>query len=194
MLSIIIPAKEPEPYLEQLVNDIDSTLSKDWAFEILIQREEGLTNAVLQGVKKANGNPIIVMDADGSHNPRHIPEMLKNYYFKEYDIVIGIKGEDNRGFYRRLITKLFALISKKALGLEIDDLSGFILVEKSLFKVVKPSTDFKFILPLLYLNKSARVCMVKIDFKDRVIGSSKADLRQALKIFRLIFYLKMKLY
>lgn len=192
MLSVIIPVKEPEPHLEQLIREIDSTLTRDWVFEILVQYEEGLTNAVVQGVKKARGNIILVMDADGAHKPEYIPQMLEK--FGDSNIIIGVKDRDERGLWRKFVTKGFTLITRVVLGLKIHDLSGFVLAEKYLFAVVKPSDDFKFILPLLYLNPKATVYEFPVTHPDRIGGKSKANYKQAFKIIKLIFKLRMGLY
>ena len=151
-----------------------------------------MTNAILEGVKRAHGDIILVMDADGSHSPKYIPEMLEK--FGEYEIVIGIKDKDERNLYRRLVTKGFACITRAVLGLRIHDLSGFVLARKELFEAVKPSDDFKFIIPLIYLNKVVKVCEVPIVHPDRKGGKSKADYKQAFKILKLIFKLRLKLY
>lgn len=192
MISIVIPVKGNEPHLEQLIKEIDSVLDKEWLFEILVQREEGLTNAVLQGVKNARGDIILVMDADGAHKPEYIPQMLAMFGY--YNIVIGVKDKDERSLYRRLVTKGFTLITRVVLGLKIHDLSGFVLAEKDLFDVVKPSDDFKFIIPLLFLNPEASLFEFPITHPDRIGGKSKANYKQAFKIIKLIFKLRMGLY
>mgnify|MGYP003385936907 CR=1 FL=1 len=37
----------------------------------------GLGSAYLDGLKKCSGNFVLLMDADMSHNPKHIPEFIK---------------------------------------------------------------------------------------------------------------------
>ena len=192
VLSIIIPVREPEPYLGFLIKEIDSVLNQNWLFEILVQREDGLTNAVVQGVKKSRGDIILVADSDGSHPPKYIPQMLEK--FGEYNIVIGIKSVDERSFFRQLVTKGFTFIAGIILGIKIHDLSGFVLARKDLFLVVKPSNDFKFILPLIFLNRGVNICEIPIVHPDRSGGKSKADWKQAFKILKLIFKLRLGLY
>lgn len=65
---MIIPVKPPEPYLSELKKQIRYALW-DRSHEILLQFEKGLSNAVQAGVDRAQGNLVMVMDADGSHNP-----------------------------------------------------------------------------------------------------------------------------
>ncbi len=134
------------------------------------------------------------MDADGEHKPEYIPQFLEK--FGVYNIVIGTKssGKDGRSLYRQIVTKVFAIIARTILGLEIRDLSGFVLASKNLFAMVKPSDDFKFILPLIYLNRDAKICEVSINHPERKGGKPKANARQAFKILKLIFKLKLGLY
>jgi glycosyltransferase involved in cell wall biosynthesis len=67
LVSIIIPYKN-EPYLNRLISEINNALT--CSHEILVQTEPGLANAVICGTKKAKGNILVVLDGDGSHDPR----------------------------------------------------------------------------------------------------------------------------
>jgi len=68
MITVIVPVKLPEPFLETLKEEIHEELY-DVPHEILIQTEEGLRYAVRKDIEKARGEIIVVMDADGSHSP-----------------------------------------------------------------------------------------------------------------------------
>lgn len=50
---------------------------------MIIERpgKQGLGSAYRDGIKKAKGNFVIIMDADLSHHPKYIPEMIKYLEF-----------------------------------------------------------------------------------------------------------------
>lgn len=198
--SIILPVKDPEPYLGSLLHQVYAVLQMVELLyglegEVLIQKELGLTNAVLEGVKRAQGSWIGVMDSDGSHNPLDLFSMLcflvRN---PDLDIIIGVKKQDESGVFRKLVSKGFAVITNIILRTRLKDLSGFLIARKELFSVVKPSLDFKFILPLVYLNPQACIYQYGIIFEKRKGGVSKANMRQAGLILLQLFKLKTKKY
>lgn len=78
-VSVILPVKN-EPYAKQLEYQIHECL-KEYNCEVLFQREEGITNAVWHGIKRAKGNVIGIMDSSGSHSP-HDLLMMVNYLEK----------------------------------------------------------------------------------------------------------------
>jgi dolichol-phosphate mannosyltransferase len=71
------------------------------------------------------------MDADYSHNPKAIPQLISSMYESDYGIVIGsryIKGGNIKGwpFTRKVISRIANFIAKSSLGLKPHDCtSGF---------------------------------------------------------------------
>lgn len=180
-LSVIIPVKPPEPYLPDLIGEIHSVLDTI-NHEIFVQTEVGLTKAIIKGVEKSNYNTIVVMDADGSHNPTHLPEMF--VLCKNYSLVIGSKvlGEDKSTVGRRMISKLFRKCSALILGLDVKDpMSGFVMGDKELFSSLKPTNDWKFVLQLLTHNPRPNVVEYPIHFLERKSGKSKATFVTGIK-------------
>ena len=118
-VSVVIPVRIPEPYLDTLLSEIHESLSI-FPHEILVQTEKGLGYAVQCGVKKSRGNVIVVMDSDGSHAPSFLPEMIKA--LSTFDIVIGSRyvGEgctyDNT-YFRKKISTFFNKLTKWILGI-----------------------------------------------------------------------------
>lgn len=61
-------------------------------------------------VRFATGNFVIIMDADFSHHPKFIPEMIRIQATNNYDIVTGTRYASDGGVYgwdlkRKLISK-----------------------------------------------------------------------------------------
>ena len=125
---------------------------------------------------------IIEMDADFSHNPKYIPELLRE--IKHYDVVIGsrfVKGAKDvgRGFARTTITKLANLYIRLILGLSIKDPnSGYrcfrrnVLEKINLDKVKAGNADI--VQEIIYKchKKGFKIKEIPIIFKDRKAGKT----------------------
>jgi len=180
MLSIIIPVKDPEPYYPFLVREIECILNKlDITYEILIQKEKGLTNAIIQGVKHSRYEFILVMDSDGSHDPSYIPLML-DYLYKGFDVVVGSKVYDETSNFRKFISAFFREVANSVIGINMHDcMSGFVLGKRAFFENLKPSFDYKFLLQILIQHP--KVVEYAIHFHKRKMGSSKANILTGLR-------------
>jgi dolichol-phosphate mannosyltransferase len=161
MISIVIPCKE-EPYLENLLTNIKTVIHEP--YEVLIQTEKGLGYAVSQGIKRSKGNLIVILDGDGSHNPRSIPFMTTyiDKYVNGYDIVVGSRYNG---------------------GLTVkDNMSGFFAAKRSVFeKYPIENKGYKILLELLVNSKGDLKTMeYPIVFEQRKLGKSKANLTQGI--------------
>ena len=56
--------------------ELVSSINKDWITLVVRKKKRGLSQAVLEGLQSARGEVLVVMDADLSHPPEKIPEML----------------------------------------------------------------------------------------------------------------------
>jgi dolichol-phosphate mannosyltransferase len=188
-VSVIIPVKN-EPYISALLKQLKG-------YEVLVQREPGLANAVLCGVKRSHGNAIVICDADGSHNPKYIPEMLK--YLSVFDVVVGsryVKGGCTEDYFMRmLLSRLFCKLARFILQIDINDcMSGFIVARREVFEQLnlKP-LGYKFGLELIVKSKNRfRVAEYPVVFEKRKMGVSKTGFGQAIKTLTFIIKLRME--
>lgn len=170
------------------------------------KKKRGRGTAGIDGLKYAlekGANYIIEMDADFSHNPKHIPQLLMAV--EEYDVVIGSRfidgGKDkDRGFLRRLITKLAGMYVRMLLGVKIKDVSsGFRCFRRQVLEKIDlediVSAGPSIVLELLYkitLNGFS-VKEVPIVFEDRRQGKTKLDWITLLETMVMVLRLrKMK--
>jgi dolichol-phosphate mannosyltransferase len=192
MISCIIPVKEPEPYLPQLVGQLEHLLEPP--YEILIQRQKGLGYAVMCGIKRSKGDVVVIMDADGSHTPSAVMSLVKLARYK-YDIVVGSRyggGATQDSFRRKLISRVYCLFAQVVFGLSVrDNMSGFIAAKREVFEQY-PITNkgFKFGLELLYRSKGKlRATEFPILFASRKAGKSKASPMEAVNTLLFMFRL-----
>jgi len=94
-------------------------------------KKSGLGTAITDGFKiflaaKEPPKYVFTMDADYSHNPHDIPQLLSSMKETECGIVIGsryVKGGQTSGwaFTRKIISKTANFIARASLGLKLND-------------------------------------------------------------------------
>ena len=152
------------------------------------RKRKGRGSAGVDGFKMAldmGASWIIEMDADFSHHPRHIPDLLA--HANDYDLVLGSRfvpgGADrDRGLLRQGVTRLAGIYVRHSLNVKIRDVSsGFRCFRREVFDKVDLddmiSAGPSIVLEILYkvcLN-GFRVKEVPIVFKDRRQGETKLD-------------------
>jgi len=143
---------------------------------------------------------ILEMDADHSHLPKYLPEMLKQ--IEEYDCVIGSRyvrggGERGRSFTRRSISLLANSYLRTILGTPVKDWSsGYRCFRRRVLETIDwenissegPCIVQEILCQLLSLG--CRVKEIPIIFEERQKGKSKLGLK--LLIQGLIFPLKLR--
>lgn len=165
-------------------------------YEAKVQTEPGLANAVLQGVRSCCGDAVAILDADGSHNPKYLPKMLK--LLSDYDIVVGSRyvhgGCTEDYFVRMIISRLYCKFARFLFGLDVNDnMSGFIVAKKSVFdSLTLNPVGYKFGLEMLVKSKGHFVCCeYPVKFEKRKMGLSKTGFGQGLKTFAFILKLRL---
>jgi len=187
MISVIIPCKN-EPYLSTLIARIHREVKSPHT--IHVQKEEGLSNAVMEGVRKSNGDVIAILDGDGSHNPQYIDLMAS--LLSRYDVVVGsrytsakMRGNSEDSAIKSLISVITCKAVNVLFKLKIKDpMSGFVVMKRRVFdklrSLLKP-VGLKFLLEILVKGKSLKVCEFPIFFEKRKMGVSKNGMLQALR-------------
>ena len=157
----------------------------------------GLSSAVIEGFKVAEGNILGVMDADLSHPVEKIDKMYQ-IVTKEADLVIGsryIKGGRIEGWnlYRKVLSKGATLLARVFVNVK-DPMSGFFMIKKEIItnKEINPK-GFKILLELLIKTNCKNIIEVPITFTNRTVGKSKAGVKEIIYYLRnLIGYLPYK--
>ncbi|OLD31641.1 MAG: dolichol-phosphate mannosyltransferase [Thaumarchaeota archaeon 13_1_40CM_2_39_13_2] len=160
--------------------------SKIGAYPVqVIRREnkEGLSSAILAGIKHSKADAIVVMDSDLSHPPQTVSKMIEELDSSNCDIVVAsryVKGGSISGwpFKRKLISRGATKIAQRGLGIKIKDpMSGFFAFRRHIINNIKfDSLGYKILLEILVKAKGAKVKEIPYAFTDRKSGSSKLDL------------------
>ena len=83
--------QKPDPVLDNLVNVADNKPDLSQCSIKVLHRAEkkGLIPAILEGISYSKGRYILVMDADFSHSPERIPEMVAELEDSGIDMVVA---------------------------------------------------------------------------------------------------------
>ncbi|GJM16975.1 MAG: hypothetical protein DHS20C13_23020 [Thermodesulfobacteriota bacterium] len=142
------------------------------------QDKRGLSSAVLDGFAMANTDVIGVIDADLSHPPEKIPELVTPIINGDADFTLGSRYINQGGIenwpLRRKISSKIATLAVLGLTKVKDPMSGFFFLKKDLIKNVELSPKgFKIGLEILVRSNCKKVKEIPIVFRDREYGESK---------------------
>lgn len=202
-LSIILPAYNEAQIVGQVVTDIRQRYADVDDVEILVI-DDGSTDAtdeaamaagarvirhpynkgngaaVKTGIRAAQGEILVTMDADGQHDPADIERLVAP--IGEYDMVVGARQGTDQQRHRRLANTLYNLLASYLAGFPVRDLtSGFRAVRKNL------ALGFCYLLPNTFSYPTTlTLAVIKAGYSlkyepirvERRIGTSKIRLLQ----------------
>lgn len=143
----------------------------------------GLACAVLDGAQKAETDFLVVMDADLSHSPQVLPQLIYPLLDGSYDMVVGsryVKGGSIPDWPRRRRISSKVATWPALMFCDIrDPLAGYFAVSRELLISLPGSIPgFKIGLAILAEHRGKiRVKEIPIEFRDRHQGESKMDKR-----------------
>src|ERR1043166_7054077 len=151
--------------------------------------EVGLASAIMSGARAANGEILLVMDADLSHPPERIKDLLAPLFAGRADLVVGsryVKGGSTPGWpvWRRIMSRAGAALAYPLTDLH-DSMCGFFAIGRSKLLELAPQTSgFKIVFETIVRGDGAlRVQEIPIAFRDRARGKSKMSFSVALRFF-----------
>jgi dolichol-phosphate mannosyltransferase len=157
-----------------------------WVKLVVRTGQRGLSPAVLEGLGRAEGDVLFCMDADLSHPPEVIPDMVRRLE-EGADFVIGsryVKGgstSDDWGILRWANSRVATLLARPFTAAK-DPMAGFLALRRSTFEGGREFNPigYKIGLELIVKCGCERVVEVPIHFEDRQLGKSKLTLKQQL--------------
>lgn len=160
----------------------------------------GLGTAYAAGLQEAKGGRIILMDADMSHHPKFIPQMIELMDSHKVEIVTGTRYRRGGGvagwdWFRKLTSRTANFLADFLLNPGVSDLTGsFRLYERSALETILPlvhSKGYAFQMEIIVRakQKSMRVEEVPITFVDRIYGQSKLGTKEIFLYLKGLFKL-----
>lgn len=176
----------------------------DRLFLMVRNRKSGLGTAYIEGFQWGlqHGYQFLAeMDADFSHRPEYLPQMMLQT--EQYECIIGSRyvpggGVKGWGPLRKIISKGGSVYAGIILGLPIQDLTGgFNIWKRTVLEAIDLSSvkseGYAFQIELKYraFKKGFRLHEVPIIFEDRRQGKSKMSKAIILEAIYRVWQLKM---
>ena len=160
-------------------------LAKKYKFfnPILRKKKRDLTQSCFDGINKSKYKNILILDADMQHDPKYIPQMLKELN-KGQDIVIGARkltSGKNKGLSEtRRFASIFLIFFFKIFNIHTKDpMSGFFLFKKDIYLKNKKrffGKGFKILADILINSKTKlKAKDIPINFNRRYESESKMN-------------------
>ncbi|MEU3730553.1 MULTISPECIES: glycosyltransferase family 2 protein [unclassified Streptomyces] len=179
--------------------DVIRAVAPDCPFPVtVLHRDEpsgGLGGAVVEGMKAAGSDWIVVMDGDCQHPPSLVPELVATGERANAGLVVAsryIKGGSRAGLaggYRIAVSRAATWLTKALFPRRLhgvsDPMSGFFAIRRSevTAEVLKP-LGYKILLELAVRSRPQTVTEVPFVFEERYAGESKSTAREGLRFLR----------
>lgn len=185
-LELLIVDDDSADGTEQAVRDLNC----DWVRLIVRKGARDLSSAVLEGLRLARHDVAVVMDADLSHPPEAIPDLV-GAILSGADFAIGsryVSGgstEVGWGLFRWLNSAAATMLARPLTPVK-DPMSGFFALRRSTLDRAGwlAPIGYKIGLELLVRCRCRDVREIPIHFADRKLGRSKLSLREQLRYLR----------
>jgi dolichol-phosphate mannosyltransferase len=182
-LEVLIVDDQSQDGSEQYV----ASLGLEWVQLITRATERGLSSAVVHGFRSARGKYLVCMDADLSHPPEKIPDLVAALESRA-SFVIGsryaVGGSTDQAWscFRRLNSWVATLMARPFTDAR-DPMSGFFALRKTDFDSATELNPigYKIGLELIVKCHCDRVAEIPIHFADRKSGKSKLTLAEQLR-------------
>ena len=182
--------------LEVLIMDDDSkdgtpemiaSKAIPWVRLVVRTANRGLSPAVVDGLKLATKDYVVVMDADLSHPPERLPDMIRsleqgNEFVIGSRYVPGASTDESWGMLRWLNSKVATLMARPFTRVA-DPMSGFFAFRRGLLDRAEHLNPigYKIGLELLVKCGVTKASEVPIHFANRQKGESKLSFKEQLR-------------
>lgn len=163
---------------------IAEELARRYPMQVLHRpAKSGLASAVLEGMARAQGDILVVMDADLSHPPEVVPRLVAPILAGEADLAVASRYVRGGGvaqwpWIRRLVSWGANLLARPLVPMR-DATSGFFAVRREVLEGVSLNPiGFKIGLEVMARGRYRRFVEVPYIFEDRRYGKSKFGLRE----------------
>jgi glycosyltransferase involved in cell wall biosynthesis len=213
-VSLIVPVYDEVECLPGLLDEIrDAMAGQDWPYEVVLvddgsrdgsaelldqraaedphlvvvhlERNFGQTAAFIAGFRRARGEVLVTLDADGQNPPAEIPKLLEALS-QGADVVAGYRRRRQDSAWRKLQSRIANSVRNRVSGESIRDTGCSLKAIRSELLADFPPFHgmHRFIPTLCRLAGAERVVEVPVDHRPRQGGRSKYGmLNRAVRSF-----------
>jgi dolichol-phosphate mannosyltransferase len=176
---IVVDDDSPDGTAEKVSN-----LQESWGFLRLVERKKmsGIGSAHRRGFREAEGDLVVQMDADFSHPPRYIPDLI-DAVEAGADVAVGSRyvkdGDRQDPLHRRVFPLIGSYLYRYGLGFPVKDFtSGFKayrkeVLEEDMDNSLPDGFHFQAASLLRIVEDGYDVKEVPIEFEERRAGDPK---------------------
>ncbi len=200
-LSIILPAHNEAQSVGQIVSGIRQYYPDSSEVELLLIDDgssdgtgeaaaeagarvirhpynKGNGAAIKTGIRAARGDVLVMLDADGQHDPADIERLAAS--IGEYDMVVGARDKGSQQWHRQMANSIYNVFATYLTNFRVRDLtSGFRAIRRKLalqFCYLMPNTfSYPTTLTMALIKAGYNLKYVEIHAAPRV-GKSKINL------------------
>jgi glycosyltransferase involved in cell wall biosynthesis len=142
---------------------------------VRLRRNAGKSAALSAGLARAQGEYVVLMDADGQDDPSQIPRLLAALDADEsVDLVTGRRAVRHDRFVKRTTSRVYNRATSMVTGVEGRDFnSGFKAMRRDLATGLELYGELHRYIPVLAQWRGFRVVEVDVEHHERRHGSSK---------------------
>jgi dolichol-phosphate mannosyltransferase len=195
-VTVLIPTLNEEEAIEKVIREVrecgfknilvvdgyseDRTveIAKNMGVRVVYQEGHGKSMAIKTGIETAQTPYILIMDGDGTYDPRDIELMLEKAVEKNYDEVVGYRvNRENVSLLHRLGNRVLSTMISLLMGQRVKDpCSGMYLLRTDFAKRLEiTATGFDVEAEIVCQSiTSGRVAEVPVRYRKR-IGKPKLN-------------------
>jgi dolichol-phosphate mannosyltransferase len=190
-LDLVIVDDRSNDGTRELVQALQRDPSNLWIQFLERDQRTTLSDAVLAGFGCLNADVYVVMDADLSHPPERIPEMVDLVWRGDEEGPIGMvlgsryaaggSTDEDWGFVNQVNSRVATALARVFTSVS-DPMTGFFAIRRDVLDRSPPlkPVGYKIALELMVRAPVGRVVEVAIQFAVRSAGKSKTGFRQRL--------------
>ena len=215
-VTAVIPAKNEEEGIEKIIKNVsrfvdevlvvdghskDKTrqIAKECGAKVVLDGGKGKGDGIRTGIRKAKGDIIVFIDADGSHNPKDIPKLIKPIKNEKADLVVASRAKggsdeirlDLDGLFRQIGSEIAAILVNFRWRANLTDIqNGFRAIRKKTALALKLESDgFEIEEEMIMkcLKRGVRIMEVAGHEYQRRWGVSKLPTTQAWRFLLRLF-------
>jgi glycosyltransferase involved in cell wall biosynthesis len=151
---------------------------------VVLNRNYGQTAAMAAGIDVAQGELIVMLDADLQNDPDDIPLMMERLQKENWDVVAGIRTNRQDGlFLRKIPSKMANWLIRHMTGVYISDYGCTLkLFRSEVAKNLSLYGELHRYIPVLASMHGARMTQMKVHHHPRHAGVSKYGIGRAFKV------------